>query len=75
LRTKGYGVTTWQAQGLEGDRMALSILTPRKYELNLYQTIKELDPKAFIISYEPKTIYGGFWVKTVKKGKLKNEQK
>lgn len=73
LRTQGYGVTTWAAQGLEGDRMSLQILTPRKYELKLYQTIKELDPKAFIIAYEPKAIYGGFWVKSVKKGKLFNE--
>jgi uncharacterized protein YebE (UPF0316 family) len=70
LREKGYGVTSWAANGLEGDRMALQILTPRKYELKLYQTIKELDPKAFIIAYEPKTIYGGFWVKSVKKGRL-----
>lgn len=70
LRDQGYGVTSWAANGLEGDRMALQILTPRKYELKLYQTIKELDPKAFIIAYEPKTIYGGFWVKSVKKGRL-----
>lgn len=70
LREKGYGVTNWEANGLEGDRMALQILTPRKYELRLYQTIKEQDPKAFIITYEPKTIHGGFWVKSVKKGKL-----
>ncbi|RWR05776.1 DUF5698 domain-containing protein [Siminovitchia fortis] len=70
LRDKGYGVTSWAAQGLEGDRMALQVLTPRKYELKLYQLIKDLDPKAFIIAYEPKTIYGGFWVKSVKKGKL-----
>ncbi|WP_144460926.1 DUF2179 domain-containing protein [Siminovitchia fortis] len=70
LRDKGYGVTSWAAQGLEGDRMALQVLTPRKYELKLYHLIKDLDPKAFIIAYEPKTIYGGFWVKSVKKGKL-----
>ncbi|HEY4554172.1 MAG TPA: DUF5698 domain-containing protein [Bacillaceae bacterium] len=70
LRDSGYGVTSWAAQGLEGDRMALQVLTARKYELKLYQTIKELDPKAFIIAYEPKTIFGGFWVKSVKKGKL-----
>ena len=74
LRAEGYGVTSWEAQGLAGDRMALQILTPRKYELKLYERIKELDPKAFIIAYEPKAIYGGFWVKAVKKGKLqKNE--
>ncbi|WP_456279518.1 DUF2179 domain-containing protein [Bacillus sp. AK128] len=72
LREKGYGVTTWEAHGLEGDRMSLQILTPRKYELTLYTTIKELDPGAFIISYEPKAIHGGFWVKNVRKGKLKN---
>ena len=70
LRDKGYGVTDWSANGLEGGRSALQILTPRKYELKLYTTIKELDPKAFIISYEPKAIHGGFWVKSVRKGKL-----
>lgn len=70
LREEGFGVTSWPANGLEGNRMALEILTPRKYELKLYNTITELDPKAFIIAYEPKTIHGGFWVKSVKKGKL-----
>ena len=63
-------MTDWAAHGLEGDRMALQILTPRKFELKLYDTIKGLDPKAFIISYEPKAIHGGFWVKSVKRGKL-----
>lgn len=70
LREKGYGVTNWEANGLEGDRMAMQILTPRKFELKLYDTIKSIDPKAFIISYEPKSIHGGFWVKSVKRGKL-----
>ena len=72
LRSKGYGVTNWAAHGLEGDRMAMQILTPRKQEMKLYQTIKELDPKAFIIAYEPKTIHGGFWVKTVRKIRKEN---
>lgn len=70
LRDKGYGVTDWSANGLEGNRSAMQILTPRKDELKLYDTIKQIDPKAFIIAYEPKTIHGGFWVKTVRKGKL-----
>lgn len=70
LRENGYGVTDWEAHGLEGERMAMQILTPRKFELKLYDTIKTIDPRAFIISYEPKSIYGGFWVKTVKRGKL-----
>lgn len=71
LREKGYGVTSWMAYGMEGDRLAMQILTPRKYELALYKTIKEIDPKAFIIAYEPKTIHGGFWVKAVKKREIK----
>jgi uncharacterized protein YebE (UPF0316 family) len=70
LRGKGFGVTDWSANGLDGDRTAMQILTPRKYELKLYATIKEVDPKAFIIAYEARTIHGGFWVKTVRKGKL-----
>lgn len=70
LRDQGYGVTSWMAWGREGERMAMEILTPRKYESKLYTLIKELDPKAFIIAYEPKTIYGGFWVKSIRKGKL-----
>lgn len=70
LRAEGYGVTNWAANGLEGERMAMQILTPRKYEMKLYSRIKELDEKAFIIAYEPKSIHGGFWVKQVRKGKL-----
>lgn len=75
LREKGYGVTSWFAYGMEGDRLSMQILTPRKYELKLYETIKTLDPKAFIISYEPTSIHGGFWVKQVRKGRLLNPKK
>jgi len=70
LREKGYGVTSWFSYGMEGDRLSMQILTPRKYELQLYETIQEIDPKAFIISYEPKHIHGGFWVKQVRRGRL-----
>lgn len=71
IREKGFGVTSWYAYGMEGDRLAMQILTPRKYELSLYEIIQEIDPKAFIISYEPKEIHGGFWVKQVKKNKIR----
>lgn len=74
LRKKGYGVTSWYAYGMEGDRLAMQILTPRKYELKLYEDIKGIDPKAFIISYEPKQIHGGFWVKQVRRGRLFNQR-
>lgn len=75
LREKGYGVTSWSSYGMDGDRLSVQILTPRKYELNLYEAIQEIDPKAFIISYEPKRIHGGFWVKQVRKGKLMRKEK
>ncbi|WP_371414452.1 DUF2179 domain-containing protein [Jeotgalibacillus sp. R-1-5s-1] len=74
LRSLGYGVTDWEANGLEGGRWAMQILTPRKYELKLYERIKEIDPKAFIISYEPKAIHGGFWVKSVRRRMTREEQ-
>ncbi|MCM3745625.1 DUF2179 domain-containing protein [Sporosarcina luteola] len=70
LREQGYGVTDWSAHGLEGSRSAMQILTPRKDELKLYETIKQIDPKAFIIAYEARTIHGGFWVKSVRRGNL-----
>ncbi|CQR47361.1 hypothetical protein BN1058_01671 [Paraliobacillus sp. PM-2] len=70
LREKGYGVTSWYAYGMDGDRLSMQILTPRKYELSLYETIKSIDPKAFIIAYEPKQIHGGFWVKQVRRGRI-----
>ena len=77
LRDKGYGVTTSFALGREGDRMVMEILTPRKSERKLYDVIHELEPKAFVISYEPKYISGGFWTKGVKKKRrqIKQEQK
>ena len=70
LRDDGYGVTVLDARGREGARLAMQILSPRKKELQLFARIKEIDSKAFIIAYEPKTIHGGFWVKRVRKGKL-----
>lgn len=65
LRSKGFGVTSWRSSGMDGDRLSLQILTSRKRELKLYQLINEIDPGAFIVSYEPKQIRGGFWVKQV----------
>ncbi|RAI80079.1 DUF2179 domain-containing protein [Macrococcoides goetzii] len=70
LRDLGYGVTHYAAQGRDGERLVMQILTPRKYELKLMDTVKNLDPKAFIIAYEPKNIHGGFWVKGVRSKRL-----
>lgn len=72
LRNLGYGVTHYLAFGKDGSRMVMQILTPRKYERKLMDTIKNLDPKAFIIAYEPRNIHGGFWTKGIRRRKLKD---
>lgn len=69
IRGEGYGVTITQAHGREGSRYVLEILTPRSNERSLYKLIHEIEPKAFMISYEPRYINGGFWTKRMKKNK------
>lgn len=65
LRDKGYGVTHWLAEGRDGKRLVMQVLAKRSNEKKLLQTIESLSPKAFVISYEPKTFKGGFWVKRI----------
>jgi len=67
IREKGYGVTEWVAHGRSGERLMMEILTPRRNERNLMDTIKQLDPNAFIISHEPRNFHGGFWVNVIGK--------
>lgn len=71
LRDLGYGVTHYTAYGRDGNRLILQILTPRRFEFKLIETIKQIDEKAFIVAYEPRTIHGGFWAKGVRNKKLK----
>ena len=40
---------------------------PKKNERTLYKLINQLEPRAFIISYEPKFISGGFGRKVRKR--------
>lgn len=65
LRERGYGVTIQVGYGRDGDRLILTILTPRSNEVYLRRTIEEIDPKAFYLSYDAKYIHGGFWSKRV----------
>ncbi len=66
LRDKGYGVTTWQAEGRSGLRLVLQVLAKRSNEKKLLKSIHEFAPNAFVISYEPKNFIGGFWTKNVR---------
>ena len=65
LRERGYGVTIQPGYGRNGNRLVLTILTPRSTEKALRNTINELNPNAFFISYDAKYIHGGFWTKHI----------
>lgn len=66
LRSKGYGVTSWLADGKEGQKICMRVIAKRKNEKKLRNTVLQLWPKAFVISYEPSKLNGGFLVKQMK---------
>ncbi len=63
LREKGFGVTSWLADGKDGPRLCMQVLAKRSHEKKLYKTLDIIAPKAFVISYEPRFLKGGFWTK------------
>lgn len=67
LRNKGFGVTVFEGMGRDSKRYQLEILTKRSRENEVMNLIEEYEPKAFIISYEPRRFKGGFLVKSMKK--------
>ncbi|WP_338472547.1 DUF2179 domain-containing protein [Niallia sp. XMNu-256] len=67
LRNKGLGVTMYEGKGRDSKRYRLEILTRRNVETEVMAFIEQYDPKAFIISYEPRRFKGGFLVKAMKK--------
>jgi uncharacterized protein YebE (UPF0316 family) len=75
IREQGYGVTSWMAEGRDGPRLMMEILTRRKAQQDLYNHIIAYDSKAFIISHEPQHFHGGFWLKGLKKqAKIQGEE-
>ena len=71
LRNKGFGVTVYEGEGRDSKRYRLDILTKRSREEELLALIDEFEPKAFIVSYEPRRFQGGFLVNAMKKTKKK----
>lgn len=66
LREKGFGVTSWTAEGKNGLRLVLHVLAKRSNEKKLIKLVSEIVPNAFVISYEPKNFIGGFWTKNIR---------
>ncbi|MFS0783733.1 DUF2179 domain-containing protein [Bacillus sp. 1P06AnD] len=75
LRADGYGVTIVSVEGFESKRYKLEILTKRSMEDSLIDLIREYEPNAFIISYEPRRFIGGYMLKSMKKRKKKVDDK
>jgi uncharacterized protein YebE (UPF0316 family) len=67
LREKGFGVTVFDGMGRDGKRYQLEILTKRNRENEVMKLIEEYEPKAFIISFEPRKFKGGFLTKVMKR--------
>jgi uncharacterized protein YebE (UPF0316 family) len=63
LRGEGYGVTSWIGSGKDGDRLVLEVLAKRRRQNQLFRSILDHDPKAFVVTLEPRRLHGGFWVK------------
>lgn len=70
LRDMGFGVTIERGYGRDGERLILTVLSPRTTETQLYKAIDELSPSAFYYSSEAKYIRGGFLSKKVNKQEL-----
>jgi len=68
LRSRGYGVTRWLGEGMEGRRWVHTVVTQRKKQSRLYRDVLELDPGAFLVSYEPKSFRGGFLSRSFRPG-------
>lgn len=60
LRDHKFGVTYWVAEGKDGPRQVLHIVTLRKREAELLGLLKKFDRKVFYISYELSSAQNGF---------------
>nr|WP_300006305.1 DUF2179 domain-containing protein [Tissierella sp.] len=69
LRDEGFGVTVYDGEGRDGKRYRLDILTKRSREEELLDLVDVYEPKAFIVSYEPRRFKGGFLVNSMKKAR------
>lgn len=67
LRQNGFGVTLYIGEGRDSERYRMDILTKRNREDEVIATVETFEPKAFIISYEPRRFKGGFMLDRMKK--------
>ena len=75
LRDKGFGVTVYEGEGRDSKRYRLDLLTKRSREEELLDIIDQYEPRAFIVSYEPRRFKGGFLVNSMKKARIKRTKR
>jgi uncharacterized protein YebE (UPF0316 family) len=61
LRGKGYGITQWIGEGMDGERVLLSITLQRRNQSQLLKEIEKVDPHAFVVTHDIKQYRGGFF--------------
>lgn len=59
LRDAGFGVTVWEAEGLEGKHHVLNLVIRRKDRERLFSLVRSWDGTAFISVSEARTKVGG----------------
>lgn len=69
IRANGFALTTYIGEGRDSDRYKYEILAKRNREKELFLLVESIEPRAFIISYEPKSFKGGFMLDRMKKNK------
>lgn len=71
LRDERFGLTIYEGSGRDSKRYRLELLTRRSRERELLEIINEYEPDAFIVSYEPRMLKGGFIVDNMRKASRK----
>lgn len=59
LRDAGFGVTVWEAEGLEGKHRVLNAVIRRRDRDRLFSLVKEIDDRTFIAVSEARSKEGG----------------
>lgn len=73
LRNSGFGVTVFEGKGINSPRCRLDILSQRSRENELLGIVEKIAPKAFISSYEIRSLKGGYLTKAMKRRIHKNK--
>ncbi|MDQ0163495.1 DUF2179 domain-containing protein [Aeribacillus alveayuensis] len=67
LREAGFGVTVFEGEGMSSKRYRLEVVAKRSREEEFLELVNEIEPKAFLSSYELRSFKGGYMTNSMKK--------